>query len=151
MAEKLKVSLSGLRTYWDTPPEGYSVPYKEVAGLSIGKFGYYLVLSLIWKIGLSGSNVIIKEAQWSMARCYPDGKPEEPDIQTLDALYDTQPKSRKEAKALRQQIQALEQERLLFYRSTKPYVKAKQLLTDRANAARLDEILEKESLTEELI
>jgi len=84
----------------------------------------------------------MKEAQKNMARFYPDGNPEEPDIQALDALYETQPQTRPEAKALRLQIQALEQERLLFFRSTKPYVRAKQLLDDQANAARLDEIFE---------
>jgi len=80
------------------------------------------------------------EARRSMARFFPDGNPEEPDIRALDALYETQPKNRREARELRLRIQALEQERILFHRSTKPYIKAKQLLADQANAARLDEI-----------
>jgi len=81
------------------------------------------------------------EAQKSMRRFFPDGNPEEPDIQTLDALYETQPKSRREAKEQRLQIQALEQRRLLYYRSTKPYTKAQKLLTDMENTTRLEEIL----------
>jgi len=84
----------------------------------------------------------MKEAQKSMARFFPDGNPEEPDIQELETLYEAQPQNRKEAKELRLQIQAMEQQRLLIYRSTKPYVKAKQLLDDQASAARLDEIFE---------
>ena len=80
------------------------------------------------------------EAQKSMARLFPDGNPAEPDIHELDALYEKQTSGRQEARALRGQIQALEQQRLLFYRSTKPYIKAQRLLADCENAGRLDEI-----------
>jgi len=80
------------------------------------------------------------EARRSMARFFPDGNPEEPDIRALDALYETRTDSRREARELNLRIQAMEQERLLFYRATKPYAKAKRLLDTQANAARLDEI-----------
>ena len=83
----------------------------------------------------------MKEAQKYMARFFPDANPAEPDIHELDALYERQAANRREARALRLEIQALEQRRLLFYRSTKPYIKAKRLLAARENAGRLEEIL----------
>jgi len=83
----------------------------------------------------------MKDAQRFMARLYPGANPQEPDIRQLDALYETRPRTRREAKALRLQIQALEQQRLLFHRSTKPYIKARRLLAAQENAGRLGEIL----------
>ena len=86
----------------------------------------------------------MREAQRYMARFYPHADPVEPDIRELDALYEKRTPGRREAKALRGQIEALEQQRLLFYRSTKPYNKAQRLLEDRENAARLEEIFAEE-------
>jgi hypothetical protein len=83
----------------------------------------------------------MKEAQHFMARCYPDARPEEPDIRVLDALYDKQAQSRQEAREIGRQIKALEQQRLLFHRSTKPCIKAQRLLAARENAGRLEERL----------
>jgi len=82
----------------------------------------------------------MKEAQKYMARFFPDANPVEPDIREMDALYEKQTSSRQEAKALRGEIEALEQQRLLFYRSTKPYTRAKRLLEGMENAGRLEEI-----------
>ena len=82
----------------------------------------------------------MREAQRHMARFYPDGNPPEPDLPALDALYEAQPRNRREARELRAQIKAIEIERSVFYRSTRPYTKARQLLANRDNAARLDEI-----------
>ena len=82
----------------------------------------------------------MREAQKYMARFFPDANPVEPDIHELDALYEKQAQSRQEAKALRGQIEALEQQRLLYYRSTKPYIKAKRLLEAQENAGLLEEI-----------
>ena len=83
----------------------------------------------------------MKEAQKYMARFFPDANPVEPDIREMDALYEKQTSTRQEAKALRGEIEALEQQRLLFYRSTKPYTRAKRLLERMENAGRLEEIL----------
>ena len=79
-------------------------------------------------------------ARSKMERFYPEADPAEPDLRALDALYDTRPRSRQEARDLHTQIKAIEAQRSVYYQCTKPYVKAKQLLDDRDHAARLDEI-----------
>jgi len=88
----------------------------------------------------------MKEAQKYMARFFPEANPVEPDIRELDALYEKQTSSRQEARALRGEIEALEQQRLLFYRSTKPCIKAKRLLADMENAGQLEEIFAEKSI-----
>jgi hypothetical protein len=88
----------------------------------------------------------MKDAQRCMARFFPDANPVEPDIHELDALYEKQAPDRREAKQLRLEIRALEQRRLLFYRGTKPYNKAKRLLADMENAGRLEEIFAEKSI-----
>ena len=88
----------------------------------------------------------MQEAQRCMARFYPHADPEEPELRALDALYEQRPRTRREERALRLQIQALEQQRLLFHRSTKPCIQAKRLLADCANVGRLEEIFAKEPI-----
>ena len=88
-------------------------------------------------------------ARSKMARFYPDGDPAEPDLRALDALYDAQPRSRQEARDNRIRIKAIEAQRSVYYRCTKPYAKAKQLLDNRDHAARLDEIFILKPLSEE--
>ena len=46
MLEKAKTFLSNLRAHWTAPPEGYFVPHKETIGMSVGKFGYHLSMTL---------------------------------------------------------------------------------------------------------
>jgi hypothetical protein len=82
----------------------------------------------------------MKAARSKMARFYPDGDPAEPDLRALDALYDARPGSRREARGNRVRIKAIEAQRSVYYQCTKPYAKARQLLANRDNAARLDEI-----------
>ena len=86
----------------------------------------------------------MRDAQRCMVRFFPAANPAEPDIRELDALYAHQPQTRREAKELRGQIQALEQQRVLFHRSAKPYIKAKRLLEEQENAGRLEEIFAQE-------
>ena len=62
LLQQAKNAIGSIKTHWNIPPEGYSVPYKEVAGLSAGKFGYYMAIALAQQITLSGSNIIISQA-----------------------------------------------------------------------------------------
>lgn len=83
----------------------------------------------------------MKEAQKNMQKFFPDGNPAEPDIRRLDTLYDMPSTSRQHAKEINAEIKQIEAERSIFHHSTKPYIKAKRLLNNCENAARLDEIL----------
>jgi len=85
-------------------------------------------------------------ARRKLERFYPDGNPAEPDLRALDALYDARPRGRREARDNRARIKAIEAQRSVYYQCTKPYAKARQLLANRDNAARLEEILGEEMI-----
>lgn len=56
---KAKELFTLAKTYWNTPPKGNYIPYKEVASLSGAGFGYYWVVLLASAIGLDASNFIV--------------------------------------------------------------------------------------------
>ncbi len=84
----------------------------------------------------------LRSAQSDMRRFYPDGKIIEPDYARLDELYNTVATDRKQAKAIRKKIQALEAEKSAFFHATLPYYKAQKLLREEENYSHLDDIIE---------
>lgn len=59
LKEKAKEVFTLAKTYWETPPKGNYISYKEVASLSGAGFGYYWVILLATAIGLDASNFIV--------------------------------------------------------------------------------------------
>ncbi|HZK21177.1 MAG TPA: hypothetical protein VFC76_02750, partial [Oscillospiraceae bacterium] len=60
--EKVKSAIDaikGVKTYWNTPPEGKYMPYKEILAYSGGGIGVYFIIDIINKMLLSTSNVLI--------------------------------------------------------------------------------------------
>ncbi|MDR3313678.1 MAG: MFS transporter [Oscillospiraceae bacterium] len=82
----------------------------------------------------------LRAAHRDMIKFYPDGVVTPPDYQELERLYASQPEGRKEADEINAQIKLLEAEKSKFYHATKPYAKAKKLLTEMENYTHLEDI-----------
>ncbi|MBQ8503272.1 MAG: MFS transporter [Clostridia bacterium] len=59
IAQKAKNIIHQAKTYWNVPPKGNYVPYKEVAALSGAGFGAYWTKILAGTIGLNASNFLV--------------------------------------------------------------------------------------------
>ncbi len=57
--DKIKALISNVKQYWNTPPEGNYVPYKEVVNLGVAGFGIHWASTLANAIGLSAANFIV--------------------------------------------------------------------------------------------
>ena len=62
LAEKAKGLVGSVRTHWKTPPEGRYIPYKEIMAYSVGGIGVKFVISVVYYIGLSGTNLLAGSA-----------------------------------------------------------------------------------------
>ncbi len=60
--EKIKQTISSVKTHWNTPPEGRYVPYKEILAYSVGGIGVKSVVYIIWDIGLSATSLLAGSA-----------------------------------------------------------------------------------------
>lgn len=56
---KAKNLINTAKTYWDTPPKGNYIPYKEVASLSGAGFGVHWTTLLASTIGLNAGNFLV--------------------------------------------------------------------------------------------
>lgn len=52
-------AIKGIKTYWNTPPKGKYMPYKEILSYSGGGIGVYFIIDIVNKMLLSTSNVLI--------------------------------------------------------------------------------------------
>lgn len=59
LTEKVKSTINLAKKYWDTPPKGNYIPYKEVASLSGAGFGVHWATLLANEIGLNASNFLV--------------------------------------------------------------------------------------------
>lgn len=57
--DKAKNLFNTAKTYWHTPPKGYSIPYKEVAAISGAGIGTQWVTLLASTIALNASNFLV--------------------------------------------------------------------------------------------
>ncbi|MGN1417716.1 MAG: MFS transporter, partial [Acutalibacteraceae bacterium] len=62
IVEKAKGAVSSVKTYWKTPPEGRYIPYKEIMSYSVGGIGVKFLISVVYYIGLSGTNLLAGSA-----------------------------------------------------------------------------------------
>ena len=62
LTAKIKSAAVAVREQWITPAPGRYVPYREVAGFSLGKFGHNMALALVRQIAMTGNNLIIGQA-----------------------------------------------------------------------------------------
>lgn len=58
----IKEKLSDVASYWNKPPEGRYIPFKEIAAYSFGGIGVKFVIYAVWYIGLSGANLLAGSA-----------------------------------------------------------------------------------------
>ena len=56
---KAKDVIQTAKKYWNVPPKGKNIPYKEVAALSGAGFGVHWTTILASTIGLSASNFLV--------------------------------------------------------------------------------------------
>ncbi len=59
IVSKIKNTVGLAKKYWDVPPKGNYIPYKEVASLSGAGFGVYWTTLLASAIGLNASNFLV--------------------------------------------------------------------------------------------
>ncbi len=57
--DKIKNMLSSVKRYWNTPPEGRYINYKEILSLSVGGFGVKLVYWCVNQMVISVGNTLI--------------------------------------------------------------------------------------------
>ncbi|MGN0469025.1 MAG: MFS transporter [Acutalibacteraceae bacterium] len=62
IVEKAKGAVSSVKTHWKTPPEGRYIPYKEIMSYSVGGIGVKFLISVVYYIGLSGTNLLAGSA-----------------------------------------------------------------------------------------
>ena len=55
---KVKGVVSSVKEHWNTPPEGRSVPYKEILSYSVGGIGVKFLVYTIYDIGLSATSLL---------------------------------------------------------------------------------------------
>lgn len=60
--EKIKQTISSVKTHWNTPPEGRYVPYKEILAYSIGGIGVKSVIYIVYDIALSATSLLAGSA-----------------------------------------------------------------------------------------
>lgn len=60
--EKIKQTLSSVKTHWKTPPEGRYVPYKEILAYSVGGIGVKSVIYIVYDIALSATSLLAGSA-----------------------------------------------------------------------------------------
>ena len=60
--EKIKQTISSVKTHWKTPPEGRYVPYKEILAYSVGGIGVKSVIYIVYDIALSATSLLAGSA-----------------------------------------------------------------------------------------
>lgn len=60
--EKIKQTISSVKTHWNTPPEGRYVPYKEILAYSFGGIGVKSVIYIVYDIALSATSLLAGSA-----------------------------------------------------------------------------------------
>lgn len=60
--EKIKQTISSVKTHWNTPPEGRYVPYKEILAYSVGGIGVKSVIYIVYDVALSATSLLAGSA-----------------------------------------------------------------------------------------
>lgn len=60
--EKIKQTISSVKTHWNTPPEGRYVPYKEILAYSVGGIGVKSVIYILYDVALSATSLLAGSA-----------------------------------------------------------------------------------------
>ncbi|MDD6658454.1 MAG: MFS transporter [Eubacteriales bacterium] len=61
-SEKIKQTISSVKTHWNTPPEGRYVPYKEILAYSVGGIGVKSVIYILYDVALSATSLLAGSA-----------------------------------------------------------------------------------------
>lgn len=62
LINKLKDLIISVKKYWNTPPEGRYIPFKEICAYSVGGIGVKFVIQVVYYIGLSGTCLLAGSA-----------------------------------------------------------------------------------------
>lgn len=60
--EKIKQTISSVKTHWNTPPDGRYVPYKEILAYSVGGIGVKSVIYIVYDVALSATSLLAGSA-----------------------------------------------------------------------------------------
>lgn len=60
--EKVKSTVTSVKTHWNDPPEGRYIPYKEILSYSVGGIGVKFVVYTVYYIGLSATSLLAGSA-----------------------------------------------------------------------------------------
>lgn len=60
--EKIKQTISSVKTHWNTPLEGRYVPYKEILAYSVGGIGVKSVIYIVYDVALSATSLLAGSA-----------------------------------------------------------------------------------------